>query len=172
MAGRRFGLVDAKKVKADIIQNKGVEVPLSVYDKTSAPSLSDDSTQGYSYGSVWVDVTNKQYYVCVDPSVGASIWSTGGGGSSGGLDVWQQSVIEVRDTPPSGVEGERYLIGTSPSGVWSGHANEIAQYTAGQWYFTTPELGMHLPIEGVDGGVYVYGGTWEFKKWGQGCMTY
>jgi len=167
MAGRRFGIVDAKTVKADIIQNKGVELPLSVYNKTVAPSLSDDSSLGYTPGSVWVDVISKQHYVCVDSSVGAAIWTTGGGGSSGGLDVWQQTVLEVRNNPPAlPNEGDRYLIDVTPTGVWSTHANEIAEYLAGQWYYTSPETGMHLPVSNVDGGVYVFGGvTWDFMKW-------
>jgi len=44
---------------------------------TSAPNATNDSstTQGYSAGSVWVDVTNDKTYVCVDSTVNAAIWN-------------------------------------------------------------------------------------------------
>lgn len=41
---------------------------------SSAPSISNDSTQGYSTGSVWLDTTNKKAYVCVDAATGAASW--------------------------------------------------------------------------------------------------
>lgn len=40
-----------------------------------APQASDDSTQGYSSGSLWVDETTDSSYQCVDPSSGSAVWN-------------------------------------------------------------------------------------------------
>ena len=42
--------------------------------KTTAPGTSNDSTQGYSVGSRWVDTTAGREYVCVNPAAGAAVW--------------------------------------------------------------------------------------------------
>ena len=41
---------------------------------SSAPTVNDDSGDGYSPGSVWVDTTNDTAYICLDASSGAAIW--------------------------------------------------------------------------------------------------
>lgn len=43
-------------------------------DATSAPTAGDDSGDGYSVGSVWIDVTNDKSYVCVDSTSSAAVW--------------------------------------------------------------------------------------------------
>ena len=44
------------------------------FSATSAPSVSDDSTNGYAVGSVIVDTTNGNVYICEDASPGAAVW--------------------------------------------------------------------------------------------------
>ncbi|MEM4247840.1 MAG: hypothetical protein QXH80_01115, partial [Candidatus Nanoarchaeia archaeon] len=50
-------------------------------DATAPPTKNNDSNDtsapngiGYSVGSIWVDVTNKKQYVCVDNTDGAAVW--------------------------------------------------------------------------------------------------
>lgn len=76
MAGRRFGIIDAKTIKADTIQHKGVEIPLSFYDKTKPPSENDDITIGFSAGSIWVDTVGKKVYTCVGSTQGSAVWNS------------------------------------------------------------------------------------------------
>lgn len=52
---------------------------LDKLDATTAPTVNDDSGDGYSIGSQWIDVTNDKAYVCVDASVGAAVWVEAGG---------------------------------------------------------------------------------------------
>lgn len=52
------------------------------YAADGAPGVGDDSADGYRVGSLWVDVTNDLPYTCVDDSLGAAVWSSGGGGGS------------------------------------------------------------------------------------------
>ena len=52
---------------------------LNKLDATAAPTTGDDTGDGYSVGSVWVDVTNDKAYICVDASSGAAVWNFIGG---------------------------------------------------------------------------------------------
>jgi hypothetical protein len=55
-------------------------------DATTAPTINDDTGDGYTAGSLWVDVTNSKSYMCHNPASGAAVWieltQSGGGGST------------------------------------------------------------------------------------------
>ena len=42
---------------------------------TTAPTVDDDVTTGYSIGSRWIDVTADREYVCLDATDGAAVWT-------------------------------------------------------------------------------------------------
>lgn len=48
--------------------------PQNSYEATSAPSVTNDSSEGFGVGSQWVDTTADEAYICVDASVGAAVW--------------------------------------------------------------------------------------------------
>jgi hypothetical protein len=55
----------------------GAEYPLkNNLDAAAEPIATDDANAGYEPGSMWVDITNKKAYQCVDSSIGAAIWQT------------------------------------------------------------------------------------------------
>ena len=87
-------------------------LPLSKFDATAAPTVNDDSGDGYAPGSRWVDVTNDKAYVCLDASSGAAVWTevTQSGGGSGET----REVIYLRDQKTSG---------TGPGGLTGGTWN-------------------------------------------------
>ncbi len=49
-------------------------VPLSKYNATTAPTVNDDTGDGYGIGSAWVDITHDRVYICVDATLTAAIW--------------------------------------------------------------------------------------------------
>ena len=49
-------------------------VALCKYDATAAPTVSNDDTQGYAPGSIWIDRTHAKAYVCVSNATGAAVW--------------------------------------------------------------------------------------------------
>lgn len=49
-------------------------IKLNKYNGTAAPTTGDDTADGYSVGSRWIDTTNDRAYVCVDASLGAAVW--------------------------------------------------------------------------------------------------
>ena len=44
------------------------------YDATVDPTPSNDSSQGYSWGSRWLNRTSGEVFTCVNPAVGAAVW--------------------------------------------------------------------------------------------------
>lgn len=65
------------------------------------------------------------------------------------------------DTPPgSPTAGDVYLVGTSPSGAWSGKAGYLATWTdAAAWAFTAPETGMRAVDVSVDPPAFYFRGA-------------
>ena len=52
---------------------------------------------------------------------------------------WQDPVITVVNTPPAlPTDGDRYIVGTAPTGVWDGHAGDVAVYATDAWAFASP----------------------------------
>lgn len=48
--------------------------PLCNYEATRAPGKNDDLSLGYEVGSLWVDVSRRAGYICVDATVGNAVW--------------------------------------------------------------------------------------------------
>jgi len=72
---------------------------------------------------------------------------------------WQDSVLgRAINTPPAAVEGDRYIIGVTPTGAWVGHAEEIAEFTDPNWEFTAKKEGLACWVDD-ENLAYVYNGT-------------
>lgn len=86
-----------------------------------------------------------------------------------GLDALIMSSVKTRSlaTPPaSPANGDRYLVGTSPTGGWSGQAGLIARYSAivEGWEFYTPKAGWSVWVDD-EGALYRFVGTeWRFES--------
>ena len=44
-------------------------------DAVLPPDADNDSTEGYSTGSLWVDTDANENYICMDPAEGAAVWA-------------------------------------------------------------------------------------------------
>ncbi len=59
------------------------------------------------------------------------------GASTSDLDP----VISISNTPPiSPSSGDRYLIGTSPTGTWATHSNNTVEWNGSSWVYAVPIL--------------------------------
>jgi len=56
--------------------------------------------------------------------------------------TWRDPVIDQLSTPPGGpLVGDRYIVGSSPTGAWAGRADDIAEWNGSGWDFYTPTDG-------------------------------
>lgn len=75
------------------------------------------------------------------------------------------SVIDRRAVPPSApLEGDRHLVDTSPSGVWTGQAGRVALFQDGGWRFLSPRAGCVAWVAADDVPLVHDGSTWTDLK--------
>lgn len=63
------------------------------------------------------------------------------------LDCLIQGRVADRDlaTPPgSPAAGDTYIVASSPTSTWAGHATHIARYSGTAWEFFTPKAGWEM----------------------------
>ena len=79
------------------------------------------------------------------------------------IDALTHLSVSARVDAPSGgsVEGARYLVSPSPSGVFAGHADQIAIYQDGGWLYLTPKLGWRVYVEDAFSRRVHDGGAWR-----------
>lgn len=66
------------------------------------------------------------------------------------------------NTPPAApADGDAYLIGTAPTGAWSGSANQIAACLDGTWRFYAPYDGLKAFVMSTATLIVYQGGTWR-----------
>ena len=66
------------------------------------------------------------------------------------------------EDPPAGpAVGSCYIVGGSPGGDWTGHAHELAAYTAGGWRFIAPCDGMSAQVRPSGMTASFRNGVWE-----------
>jgi hypothetical protein len=83
---------------------------LDKLDATAAPTASDDGTDGYSVGSIWIDVTNDTSWICVDTTTSAAVWLRTG------------QVSEFAKTAAPTASDDSYQVGA----VWIDTTNDTA----------------------------------------------
>mgnify|MGYP001159227824 FL=1 len=59
---------------------------------------------------------------------------------------------DLNAPPGSPTSGDRYIVGPSPTGAWSGHAGKITRWNGSAWEFFTPVNGWRALVldEGVE----------------------
>jgi hypothetical protein len=80
------------------------------------------------------------------------------------LVVQSQSVT----TPPSAVDGDRYIVGAGATGSWSGHDGQIALAIAGAWRFKSAPEGAIAYVQDETASFRYLSGTWTLEASGGG----
>jgi len=145
----------------------------SGHDFTIAGGDGIDTSGSGSTATVAVDssvVRADGSVAFTNPQTGVTPTATGHLATKGYVDSaiqgvdWQESVIDKDLTAPPGGEsvGDRYIVGASATGAWSGHDFEIAEVTAAGpvWGFTTPDEGFATYVEDEDV-IYIYNAPWD-----------
>jgi hypothetical protein len=79
------------------------------------------------------------------------------------LDTLVQLAVLDRDLsapPGSPNDGERWIVGPSPTGAWAGHAGDIAAWQDDAWQFAVPKKGWIAHIEDENARL-----AWDGSQW-------
>ena len=79
------------------------------------------------------------------------------------LDVLVAGAVEEgpRNSPPgSPAAGQAWIVGTSPTGAWSGQAGRIATWNSSGWRFLVPAEGCPLWVKSSSVTAMYRGGAW------------
>lgn len=83
--------------------------PLSNFTAIIAPVVTDDETEGYEVGSLWVDTVGGAAYICVDATEDAAVWEQiDGAAGSGPLN----NFAAVTAPGVSDDDGDGYEVGS------------------------------------------------------------
>ena len=100
---------------------------------TVAPTVNEDSDDGYSVLSRWADVTADKEYVCLDATVGAAVWTETTGVGGGGTTITAQSFSEsVAHLTTDADAGKAFTITSFPDHAQITAIRVRADWTAGQ----------------------------------------
>lgn len=67
---------------------------------------------------------------------------------------------EANTPPAAATDGEAWIIGSAPTGSWSGHSGEIALLQSGNWLFAQPADGM-MAFDKSASQFARYNGQWQ-----------
>jgi len=91
---------------------------------------------------------------------------------------WQQPVEDKDLTAPPAEpsKGDRYIVGASATGDWSGHDGDITYYDGSDWQFITKAEGQVVYVKDEDR-VYAYTTAWGEQRYIEfnfpaGCWNY
>lgn len=138
----------------------------TIYKATSAPSATDDATDGYKVGDIWVDVTTGKVYVITDFSVGSAVWREvlHDGGT---VDTATVNALVADDAQLKGgvsivyTEGDNYTVGgvTLTATAWGKTINLSGDTNFQIWLLdiTSTDFTRSLTfMKGGNGGVSIY----------------
>ena len=165
--GETNAYTDTKNTKLSGIEALAAVNVFSKIDATVAPAVTNDNTEGYEIGSLWIDVTADKAYVCLDITTGTAVWTeiTGGGGGGGsdisvGVNQTSGQVISNNTTTALSWDGEDYDTDT----MWEGVINptRITCKTAGKYLITGSIRYTTSPTTGIPSVKLRLNGTTEF----------
>jgi hypothetical protein len=90
-----------------------VENVLNNYTAITTPTINDDSGDGYTIGSTWVNTSTGSTFILTDPTITAAVWIDITSGSS--ANATQLQDFPISETDPT---NDQSLVYNSTAGVW------------------------------------------------------
>ncbi len=84
------------------------------------------------------------------------------------IDMLLHAAVEavgVNVPPAAATDGQSWIVGTAPSGTWSGHADNVASWSPSGWRFQAAVTGLSVSVG--TGGLRA---VWDGARWTVGRM--
>ena len=85
------------------------EVIKSNMAASAAPTVNEDSGDGYGIGSRWFDIVNDKEYVCLDATAGAAVWIETTGTAGAGLWESASSITKLTTAEDINIQQKELL---------------------------------------------------------------
>ena len=118
---------------------------LNNFSASTAPTINDDSGDGYSVGSRWINTTSDEEYVCVDSTGGAAVWkNTTPAGILNNFSATSNPTINDDS-------GDGYSVGSRWINLTTDNEYVLLDSSSGAavWKNTTPTLGSLASLSSV-----------------------
>jgi hypothetical protein len=79
------------------------------FESTTYPRPTDDTSEGYSVGSMWINTNTKILYICMDSAVGSAVWIPISGKAKVGC-IENIIAFIFDNTHPGRVEGQKKFM--------------------------------------------------------------
>ena len=143
------------------ISATSMNITEGTYNINGTPHAHDDAYLKLSGGTLTgdIDLDNNRISNVADPIHGKDAVNLD---TVSGIIVgmkWQDPIEDiVNDPPDSPSEGDRYLVGTTPTGAFIDHDNEVATWNGSNWDYEIPEQGWCVSNK-TDNYAYNFNGT-------------
>jgi parallel beta-helix repeat protein len=143
------------------------------YGATTNPDSGNDSSEGYTQGSIWLNTTNNIDWICTSASIGAAVWVDLAAGTVGGANAFgiiavsgQSNVVADESSDTLTLAGSGVTItsnastdtvtlaptfGTTAGTVCQGNDSRLTDSRTPSAHHTTHEIGGSDQIIGVVG---------------------
>jgi len=165
----RTSLSNPHSVNKNQLSLGNVVNTLHKFDASAPPVVGDDDGDGFSIGSVWLDITNDRVYQCMDASTGAAIWLELSGGQyeleQGGVSIEANAVATAFAAPDTWYKFALFDTNMPNSGeITSDQANNRVQIVNARKYKISIDVSVYNPktatnTEQVGVGVSIDGGA-------------
>ncbi len=118
------------------LQDNGTATKLesNYHAATADPTANDDIADGYGIGTLWINTSSGNVYICVNSAPGAAVWSvlTGGGGHTQNTDTGTTSNTFTLDSDNTGGNVD-LVYGTTNNRIirWDNAAGEFTTVNGG-----------------------------------------
>lgn len=133
------------------------------FTATTDPTNTDDYTEGYRVGSIWINTTSGAIFVCVDATNGSAEWTSGGGveGSVFDRDTYSGSPGQIYFAN----DGATVALNTAAPSTWSVYGP--------LWHVTHPDYNDYSEVD--TDGLLVTGYYYDMQRllcFGQDSTAY
>lgn len=120
---------------ADRAENAAALLPKNNFNATTDPGVGDDSVDGYSPGSQWLNTSTGDRFICSSAAVGAAVWQDVTGLAPEDLgtmatenknDYWAKSEVATIRLIPQNLQNAAYTLAATDVGKYIRHPSTDA----------------------------------------------